>query len=291
MKTLNVIGAGRVGRTLATLWAQRSTFALQDVLDGTPAGAQAAVVFIGAGKALDKLETMRAADVWMLTTPDRVLCACSERLAAVGLVRAGDVVFHCSGSLDSGELAAAAACGASVCSVHPLKTFADPAQAVRTFAGTHCAAEGDRAALDVLTAAFEQIGARVSQLDARSKTIYHAASVMVCNYLTALIEAGLRCYHSASIPRDIAMDMIAPIVSETVANVFRLGPAGALTGPIARGDSQIVERHMQALGALDPRLAAIYRDLGCVALDLAKANASTDSDALARVAALLNTTR
>ena len=62
MKTLNVIGAGRVGRTLASLWAQRSTFALQDVLDGTAAGAQAAVVFIGAGNAVDKLETMRAAE-------------------------------------------------------------------------------------------------------------------------------------------------------------------------------------------------------------------------------------
>jgi predicted short-subunit dehydrogenase-like oxidoreductase (DUF2520 family) len=174
--------------------------------------------------------------------------------------------------------------------VHPLKTFADPAQAVRTFAGTHCAAEGDRAALDMLTAAFEEIGARVSEIGAHSKTLYHAASVMVCNYLTALIEAGLRCYETVGIPRDSAINMIQPIVSETVENIFRLGPVAALTGPIARGDAQVIEGHMEALRALDPRLAAIYRDLGCVALDLAKPGGGADSDALARIAVLLKTT-
>lgn len=287
MKTLNVIGAGRAGRTLASLWSARRTFAVQDVLDRSVAGAVAAVTFIGEGSAVDAVHAMRAADVWMITTPDRHIAPTCEGLAASGVLRPADVVFHCSGSLGSQELRAAAAIGASIASLHPLKTFADPASAVRTFEGTYCAAEGDAAALDVLTPAFEDIGARVSRIDPELKTIYHAASVVVCNYLTALLETGLRCYEKAGLPRDTALKMIEPIVRDTVQNVFELGPARALTGPIARGDESVVARQLDALAEWDPAVAHIYRDLGALAVDLAREQGGADADGLARIEALL----
>jgi predicted short-subunit dehydrogenase-like oxidoreductase (DUF2520 family) len=288
MKTLNVIGAGRVGRTLASLWAEKPTFAIQDLLDGTPEGARSAVAFIGAGQPAGDIADMRAADVWMLTTPDRHIAPCSERLARSGLLRPSDIVFHCSGSMNSAELTAAAAAGARTASVHPLKTFADPRLALRTFAGTYCASEGERGALDVLNAAFEHIGARVSEIAPRFKTAYHAASVMVSNYLVALIEAGLRCYETAGISRNVATAMIEPIVRETVDNIFELGPAHALTGPIARGDDAVVERHLRVLTASDARAAAIYRDLGRIALELARSQGNADGEALRRLAQVLD---
>lgn len=227
----------------------------------------------------------------MITTPDRTIAATNDSLAAARVVRSGDVVFHCSGSLPSSDLAAVAALGARVASVHPLKSFADPRTAARTFAGTYCAAEGDRAALDVLAPAFEAIGGRVAEIDPQYKTIYHAASVIVCNYLAALMEAGLRCYEKAGLERDTATRMMEPLVRETLENVLGIGTARALTGPIARGDEEVVSRHLAALGAWDGRIAAIYRDLGVVALDLARERADDRNDAereaLLRVEALL----
>lgn len=282
MKTLNVIGAGRVGRTLASLWHGKDAFAVQDVLDGSLEGARSAVAFIGAGNPVSASDVMRAADVWMITTPDREIAMCAARLAGLG--RPGDVVFHCSGSLASSALAAA---GGRVASVHPLKSFADPREAARSFAGTCCAAEGDSGALEVLVAAFERIGGHVSTIDPQFKTVYHAASVIVCNYLTALLETGLRSYEKAGLDRDTATRMMVPIVRETLENVLELGTTRALTGPIARGDDAVVASHLEALDAWDARVAAIYRELGCVALDLARERGEADSDALARIEALL----
>jgi predicted short-subunit dehydrogenase-like oxidoreductase (DUF2520 family) len=291
MKTLNVIGAGRVGRTLASLWKEQHAFALQDLLDGTIEGARAAVAFIGDGKAVESIDAMRSADAWMLTTTDRNIAACSEMLAACGLLRPGDIVFHCSGALNSAELSAAASGGASTASVHPLKTFVDSRDAVRTFAGTYCASEGDAAALEVLNPAFESIGGRVYEIDRHLKTIYHAGSVIVCNYLTALMDVGLRCYEKAGIARDTASAMIEPIVRETIDNVFALGPAGALTGPITRGDDAVVERQLKALSAWDAPSAAIYRDLGLAALEIARKQGSLDKETLNRLAAALDLSR
>lgn len=291
MRMLNIIGCGRVGRTLAALWAEKHSFAVQDVLGGTPHSARSAVAFIGAGRAASWLEEMRQADVWMLTPPDGKIVHCCENLAQSGLLRKGDIVFHCSGALASGELKAAVAAGASVASVHPLKSFADPRDAVLTFAGTYCAAEGDRAALDVLQPAFERIGARISEIDPQFKTLYHAASVMVCNYLTALLEAGLRAYEKSGLARGTAMRMMEPLVRETMDNVFKLGTVKALTGPIARGDDAVVAHQLEALSAWDPYIATLYRTLGTVALDLARRQGEAGAEALARLERLLENER
>jgi predicted short-subunit dehydrogenase-like oxidoreductase (DUF2520 family) len=288
MKTLNVIGAGRVGRTLASLWEEKHTFVIQDVLDGTEAGARSAVAFIGDGRPVSGIDMLRHADVWMITTPDRQIAGTAERLADAGLLGPADIVFHCSGSLSSADLSAAAATGALTASVHPLKTFAEPRDAVRTFSGTYCAAEGAEGALLVLQPAFERVGGKVSLIDAQAKVIYHAASVIVCNYLTSLMETGLRCYEQSGIDRETATAMTEPIVRETLENVMQLGPARALTGPIARGDASVVARHLEALDAWDERVASVYRALGTLAVELARSRGDTDMSALERIAALLS---
>lgn len=287
MKTLNIIGAGRVGRTLASLWEEKRSFAIQDVLDHTLQGARSATAFIGDGRAVSRLQDMRAANAWMLTPPDSAIASCCEQLAQCGSLSPGDIVFHCSGALGSAVLAPAAARGALVASVHPLKSFADPRDAVNSLTGTYCAAEGDRAALDLLRPAFERIGARVSEIDPQFKTIYHAASVIVCNYLTALLETGLRSYEKSGLTRDAALEIMEPLVRETVDNVFKLGTVKALTGPIARGDHEVVARQLGALSAWDAQIGGLYRELGVAALELARVQGEADAGALAKLTEIL----
>lgn len=288
MLKLNIIGAGKVGRTLARLWTQKGVFAVQDLSTAHATSAEAAVKFIGAGRAAKSPAAMHPAGVWLLTLPASSLAECCEGLAASKLLRTGDIVFHCSGSQSASELSAASRAGAFVASVHPLKSFTDAAQAVPTFAGTWCGAEGDTAALAVLKPAFEAIGARMFDIGPGSKMIYHAASVLVCNYLAALIETGARCYEKAGLKRDTALQVMEPLVRETMDNIFRLGTTGALTGPIARGDHAVVKRQLEALGVWDPRIAAIYQQLGAVTIELARGLGKADADALDEIERVLS---
>lgn len=285
--TLNIIGPGRVGRTLGALLQQAGLCAVQDVLSAEVATADSAVAFIGAGRAVRVLREMRPARLWLLTPPDMAIASVATALAASGHLRKGDVVFHCSGSQPSSLLVPLAAGGALLASVHPLKSFADPAAAVTSFKGTYCAAEGDAAALAVLTPLFEQLGARVTVIDPAGKTLYHAASVLVCNDLTALMEAGLRAYERAGIERNTAQKMMEPLVRETLDNVFALGTVRALTGPVARGDADVLARQIAALNTLDPRIAGVYRALNQIALDLARAQGGASAAALDAVEKVL----
>lgn len=287
MLTINIVGPGKVGRTLGALWARTGVFSVGTVLPRTPEGARAAVAFIGGGAAVEDMLAMAPAAVWMLTTPDDRIAQCARALASSGVLREGNVVFHCSGALSSRELEAVAKCGARTASVHPAKSFAEPAAAVASFAGTWCAAEGDEDALAVLQPAFERIGARVTRIEAASKLLYHAANVLASNYLVALAEAALRAYAAAGVAREEARAMMAPLLRETAENVLKIGPVQALTGPIARGDAALVARQLEALEKADTALAALYRELGAVAVDLARARREADLSALDDIAKTL----
>src|SRR5215813_12278435 len=200
LKTLNIIGSGRVGRACGRMWAQARVFEIQDVLTRSRQSAAEAVAFIGAGRAAAGLDDMRACDVWMIATRDDAIRTSCDTLAATDKITPDDVVFHVSGATPSSALGSAAARGALTASVHPIKTFPDAELAVQRFPGTYCGAEGHPDALAVLKPAFERIGATVFEITARSKPIYHAGGVFSCNYLAALIETAIRAHEKAGIP-------------------------------------------------------------------------------------------
>lgn len=287
MKTLTVIGCGRVGRTLARLWGQGGVFEIRDLFDHKLENAKACARFAGAGRAVADYGELRPADLWLITSPDRHIAGCCGALARSGALHAGNIVFHCSGAMSSRDLAPAKERGALVAGMHPLQSFADPGLAAQTFSGTYCALEGDAEALDVLRPAVERIGGKAIAIDPQFKTVYHAASVIVSNYLTALLETGVRCYEQAGLSRERALQVMEPLVREAVNNVFKLGPVRALTGPIARGDFFVIAKQVDALTAWDQGVGDIYRRLGAVALELARAQGGASREALDQLAEIL----
>jgi predicted short-subunit dehydrogenase-like oxidoreductase (DUF2520 family) len=265
---LNLVGAGHVGRTLGRLLAEQGGFQIGQVLTRSIASAQQAVDFIGAGQAVDRYDQLQPAAVHVLAVgDDQITSACAALAEAVPL--AGSIVFHCSGALASSQLQAARHAGALVASIHPIRSFADPAAVADNFAGTFCGVEGDAGALAVLTPALEAIGAQPVVIDAAAKTVYHAAAVFASNYLVTVLDAALRAYQAAGVPEDVARRMAQPLATESMANVFRLGAATALSGPIARGDLATVARQQQAVTAWDAATGRLYHDLIAPTQDLA----------------------
>lgn len=265
--TLNIVGGGHLGRALGRLFATSSAFTVQDVATRSPASAGAAVAFIGAGRAVERIGAMRPAQAVMLAVGDDEIEAACDALS----ISAGMLVFHCSGARSSQALARAREQGALVASVHPVRSFADAARVAADFTGTWCGIEGDEAALALLAAPLAAIGARTVVIDAARKTVYHAASVFASNYLVTVLDAALRAYVAAGIPADVARELARPLATETLENVLRLGARDALSGPIARGDMATVARQQAALDGWDAPTGELYRALAAATVTLATA--------------------
>jgi predicted short-subunit dehydrogenase-like oxidoreductase (DUF2520 family) len=287
MKTLNIIGCGNVGQTLAHLWVKHGIFQIQDVCNRSFTSAKNACEFIGEGQAVELLNDLRPADLFLIGTADQSIAECCASLVASNVLQTGNIVFHCSGALPASILDRAKNVGALIASVHPIKSFANPSLCITNFAGTFCGAEGDIAALVELEKAFQAIGGQTLQVDSANKTFYHAASVVVSNYLTALIEVGIQSYVKAGLTREQALQIIAPISHGTIRNIVELDTAKALTGPISRGDVATVKTQLSAFQDWKPAYGELYRLLGGVALDLSKFKGVASSEALDSLSKLL----
>jgi predicted short-subunit dehydrogenase-like oxidoreductase (DUF2520 family) len=261
--TLNLVGSGRVGQTLARLWHLQQTFAIQDVLTTSLSSAQSAVDVIGAGQAVDQLHAMRNADVWMVA-------AVAQSLADQRKDAAPAIAFHCSGALSAAALAPLAALGWQVASAHCILSFASVTTAIAQFPSTPCALEGDATACAALRPAFTAIGARCFDVASADKLLYHAAAVFATNFLPVLQSVAEDLWHSTGVPAELIPPLRASLLRNAVANITALGPKAALTGPAARGDTEAIARQGEAVSAWDPQTGAAYEALSALALRIAQ---------------------
>ncbi|MGB1258347.1 MAG: Rossmann-like and DUF2520 domain-containing protein [Thiolinea sp.] len=266
---LNIIGAGKLGQTVGRLWTNSGVLSIGDILNRSHDSTQRAVDFIGAGRVIKNFEEMRAAEYYLLACPDDQIETCCQQLVDSGVINTGVVVFHCSGALNSTLLHSAKEQGAHVASVHPVRSFAHPGLAIEQFPGTYCGMEGHDEALHKLSIIFTALGAVPFAIKPEKKMLYHAASVMACNYLVTLQEISLQALEEAGIQRCLGAEILQPLVEGTVKNVFEVGTADALTGPVARGDAWLVEKQLKAVAEWNHEAGELYRMMGLSAVDLA----------------------
>lgn len=265
--TLNLIGAGRVGRTLARLWHAAGVVQVQAVLTRHADHAAQAVAVIGAGRAVDRLDAMPPADLWLLAVPDTQIAPVAAALAASG--QAAAIAWHASGFLPAAEAAPLQAAGWAVASAHPALSFADVDQACAQFPGTLCALEGDADAVAAVRTAFEAIGGQCVDLAAADKPLYHAAAVFASNFAPVLQAVAERLWRDVGLPEAQAQALAAGFLQRAAANLQALGPRGALTGPAARGDARVLAEQGAALAAHDAAMGQAYAALSALAGRLA----------------------
>ena len=266
-----IIGPGKVGTALGVLCA-RAGWNVAAVGGGRRNSAQVAARAIGSStRVMSAAEAAGAADLVLITVPDDMIAEVCLQLAEAKAFRPQAVVAHCCGAFGSEELESARICGAQTGSIHPLQTFPTVQAAVAKLPGAFCFIEGSPHACDVLESLAKAVGAVPMRIEGQCKALYHAAAAVASNYLVTLLDAAAMMIGRslADADRDKALAALGPLVQATLSNVLQLGPERALTGPVARGDIETVRRHLEAVEQVSPQLAAMYRQLGAMTVDLA----------------------
>ena len=287
MQQISIIGAGRVGKTLGRLLYSEADCTILDILNSSKESGEVAAQFIGGGTPLSSVEELRTADILLIGTEDSSISDATDLLVAQDLIKDGTVVFHCSGALPSSVLSPVRDKGGAVASIHPIRSFAEPELAVDNFKGTYCGVEGDEEALQILEPLFREIGGECFRINPEKKTLYHTGLVMICNYLYSLVEVSYSTFEEAGIPREVAKSFSEPLVRGTIDNIFQLGTE-SLTGPISRGDLNIVKNQLETLNTTDRDKAILYTELGKIAVKLAEKQRRDTKNSLEEISKLLS---
>ena len=285
MLKVGFIGAGTVGTALAVLLSSKGySFVGASRRTKNPAGTKTGAV--SNLRILDSnQEVADAADLVFITTPDDAI----GQVASEVQWHSGQNVVHCSGADSVDVLEPARKRGALVGGFHPLQTFAGVERAIENIPGSTFGIEAEEPLLTTLKDMANALGGNWIKLEAADKVAYHAAAVFACNYLVTLVKMATDLWQTFSIPTDQATQALLPLIKGTLHNIDTIGIPDCLTGPIARGDTGTVKKHLKALDENTPALLSPYRELGLQTIPVALAKGKINEKQAGELQAVLKT--
>jgi predicted short-subunit dehydrogenase-like oxidoreductase (DUF2520 family) len=248
--TVTIIGAGKVGRTLARALRKRGLeVELRAARRGIPE------------------KPVRAA-LLILAVRDGELRTFAERLAVARAVSRRTAVVHVSGVLGVDPLSSLAHHCAGIGQAHPLLSFAGSDV---DLTGGSLIVDGDAVAVERASRLARAIGMKPRHWKRVDRVAYHAAACLVANGAAALCAGGAHILEQSGAPRRELWAAIGPLLRSVADNVTRLGVPSALTGPVRRGDPKTIAAHLRWLKGAPAPLDELYRTVARAQLPLSEA--------------------
>ncbi len=269
MKSVTIVGAGAVGRSIA-LALFYSNIEIRGIYSEQGVSAQSLAKKVRCGNFGTIEKCKGPSDIVIIAVPDKQIRAVAEILAEQFQSVRNRTIVHTSGALNSDELLLLKKKGAATASFHPLQTFSRSKRET-TLKNIWCAVEGDRRAVTQVKALGKIIGLNIFTIKKKDKPLYHASAVFASNYLVTLLSVVESISRLIHIPKKDVWKIYSPLIRQTIQNVIDTSPSQALTGPILRGDTETVSKHIQVL--TNPKLeqiAELYSVLGLETIRLVK---------------------
>lgn len=284
--TIAIAGTGRIARSLGAL-LQRGGNAVAAAGGRCPSQTEQAARFIGCRNAVAIPELPRYARRIVIAVTDGAIPEVAAALAAAGL-RDG-IVLHTSGAQGPEALESLRAAGNAAGVLHPLQTVPTAEQGLESLRGAAYAFAGDPEATALAAKIVALLDGKPLRPNPACWPHYHAGAVLACNYQVTLVDAALELMGMSGIGRDEALAALAPILRATLDNVLASGVERALTGPIRRGDTGTIGRHLGALET-SPQTRDLYIAAGLRTIPIAL-HAGLTASAATEIAAELERAR
>ncbi|MBI2213337.1 MAG: DUF2520 domain-containing protein [Acidobacteria bacterium] len=246
---LGIIGGGRAAWAFGSAWltadAPIAGVALRD----------------GSASTLpERLSAPRLAIDSLLAGADLVVVAVSDdalpELCGSLALHAPETLWlvHASGALPASLFAP----HARAFSLHPLRSLPPPG-AEGALDGALLVAEGPEDALEVAEEIARRARARLARVTASAKPTYHAAAVMAAAGPATLLSMSERLLAGVGVD-GVTADDIAALAISAIENWRRNNGTARFTGPVVRGDTAVVRKHLDLLAA-EPTMRAAYASL------------------------------
>lgn len=272
MKSFSLVGAGRLGSTLAAALAGRGWEPILIVDTSRRARREARELIPGVRTTAGYGRLGRNESLVIISVPDSAMADAAAALAGNDADWRGKKVVHTSGILTSAALAKLRLKGAATASLHPAQSFPARGLPVSRFRGVYWSVEGDAPAVREAEELVRTLGGRMLVVPGRLKPLLHLACSLASNGFSSLEAAAAVLITEAGLDRESASAYLFPLIRGTLRNMEQLGIDRSLSGPVTRGDVATVRSHLELLKE-HPALKALYVALGRSALRMVQKEA------------------
>jgi len=254
-QSFSIIGAGNLGICL--------TVALK------AAGYQLRFIYKKVKHRIPQLDNAIETNITRLASGSDMIFIATQESQIPGVVRdlarsgnlEGKYVYHTANSLSSVELLPLKSRGAYVASFSPLQTFSDMSlmepSPEELFKGIYIQTEGDPEAITLAHDIGQRLGANVLEVAGEDKPYIHIAAVSAANFLIAVLKLAERQMQRTG---KGGVEILMPLIRQTLANVEKQGVEASLTGPAKRKETAIIEKHLSLLEGSDRDLYKAITD-------------------------------
>lgn len=274
---LTIIGAGRAAWTFGSIWARSGQGGLAII--GRGEIPRSFVERLGAERRALRPESFSDADLVLFAVPDHAIEPVHRELRSA--FPEGTPLFHVSGALSSTIFDREPSF-----SLHPLRSLAPVGTSPIDLTGSVMVWEGHPSTEEYGREITRLAGGDFRAIQTPLKPLYHAAAVFGSNYVAASLEAARHLMDAAGLPDpDPALESLA---ASAIANWRDGSGRSRFTGPLTRGEVEVIRGHLESLEPFPLHLSA-YRALARLLLnDLG--SSPRDSD-LQEIAAIVAETR
>jgi predicted short-subunit dehydrogenase-like oxidoreductase (DUF2520 family) len=176
------------------------------------------------------------AEVFMLCVSDDAIKNVSQEISLPN----DAIIVHTSGSQSIQSLGYAATENIGV--FYPLQTFTKSKKI--SFDDIPILIESENKHTGkVLKNLGKSISKKVIRVSSKDRMAIHVAAVFACNFTNHLFEVAGNILNN----QGFEFEMLRPLIAETVNKGLEIGPENAQTGPAARGDLEVLDKHMNFL--------------------------------------------
>ncbi len=250
---IGLIGCGRVGVSITRLLKYNNQ--IVGVYDRKKGKQKQAVKLLSITNNPDYRKLIGRSEVLLVATPDDIIPqACRKMIKSITGTK---YIFHFSGILPADIIPKKG--NIHRASVHPFATFPKrPPTAKRQH--FFLSIEGDKQAIRVACTIFHERYFTLRKIKKENKPIYHLVGVFSSNLLVGLVASINELASKIGWRRQDLEQMIIPMIEETTSNIKVLGVRESLSGPLRRGDVEVIKKHLRALKK-DKNLLEIYKAL------------------------------
>ncbi len=270
---IGLIGCGKVGTTLFYLLKKSNR--LVGVYDSNKRNQEKAMKLLHIKAHVSLKEVCERSEALFFATPDdRIVKAYGE---VKRFIRREKCVYHFSGLLPARIFPKRK--GIYRASVHPFSTF--PKVVIPPSCKKYTIfVEGDVQAIKAVQKIFAKRFFNIRCLKRNQKTHYHLIGVFSSNLLVGLLAAISELVKKVGWKDQDIYEIVFPIIEETLNNAKRNHIRNALSGPLERGDREIVKKHLKALKK-DRDLLNMYKTISiCILHNLTKGKKSEEIEKL-----------
>ena len=267
---LGFVGAGRLARCVARAWS-RAGYPVAAIASRSPGPARELAGQLPGCRVVDDPQQVAAcSDIVFLTVPDDKIGAAANALQ-IDLSKSGArAVVHCSGATPVDVLAPVRAQGGDIGGFHPLYLFGGVDGDLARIQGCSVTIEAAEPLSETLTALARALGCHPLSIPPGGRMLYHAAAHYAASFALAALSETVSLWQQLGFSEDDALRAVLPMLAGTIETAREKGLAGALAGPVSRGDAGIVEKQLTLLDSLGGDHATLYALMTRRAIGLAR---------------------